>query len=165
MEKIGDILEKAIKYTIVVLMGIMIITTIISVGQRYIIGSAFNWTEELDSYILIWCTFLGVAVSYRHMDLVFLDLFVKMLPKRAKNAVALAVHLVCLAFIAYIFVTSLQYGLSPAIFMRKSTTLRCSMFVPFVCIPLSMFLMILFNFELLPKLIKDCFPGKAKEEV
>ena len=77
MEKIGDSLEKAIKYTIVVLMGIMIITTIISVGQRYIIGSAFNWTEELDSYILIWCTFLGVAVSYRHMDLVFLDLFVE----------------------------------------------------------------------------------------
>ncbi|MCJ7856634.1 TRAP transporter small permease [Lachnospiraceae bacterium NSJ-143] len=165
MEKIGDILEKAIKYLIVVLMGIMIVTTIIAVGQRYIVGSAFNWTEELDSYILVWCTFLGVAVSYRHADLVFLDIFVKMLPEKAKNIVAFIIHMVCLAFIVYIFFTSLQYGMSPAIFNRKSTTLRCSMFVPFAVIPLSTLLMILFNFELLPKLFKSCFASGRQGEV
>jgi len=165
VKKKGDILEKAIKYVIVVLMAIMIISTIVAVIQRYIFGSSFNWTEELDSYILVWCTFLGVAVSYRHADLVFLDLFVKMLPERAKNIVALLVHLVCLIFVVYIFYTSLQYGLSPAIFNRKSTALRCSMFVPFVCIPISMFLMILFNWELLPKLIKACFAPSSQKEV
>ena len=146
-------------------MGIMIVTTIIAVGQRYVMGSSFNWTEELDSYILVWCTFLGVAISYRHMDLVFLDLFVNLLPVKAKNIVALIMHLVCLAFIVYIFVTSLQYGLSPSIYLRKSTTLRCSMFLPFACIPISMFLMILFNFELLPKLFKACFANSSQKEV
>jgi len=165
VRKIGDGLEKAIKYLLVVLMAIMIITTIIAVIQRYIFGSSFNWTEELDSYILVWCTFLGVAISYRHMDLVFLDLFVNLLPKRLKNIVALIVHLICLVFIVYIFFTSLQYGLSPALFNRKSTALRCSMFVPFASIPLSMFLMILFNFELLPKLFKACAKSESKGEV
>ncbi len=156
MERIGDGLERIIKWILIVLMAVMITTTIIAVIQRYIFGSSFSWTEELDSYILVWCSFLGVAVSYRHIDLVFLDLFVNMLPKRFKNILAFIVHLVCLAFIVYIFVTSLQYGLSPALYNRKSTALGCSMFVPFASIPLSMFMMILFNFELIPKLLKAC---------
>lgn len=163
MRKIGDILEQGIKYVLIVLMTIMITTTVVAVIQRYIFGTSFSWTEELDSYILVWCTFLGVAISYRHMDLVFLDLFVNLLPKRLKNIVALIVHIVCLVFIVYIFFTSLEYGLSPALFRRKSTSLGCSMFVPFSSIPVSMFLMILFNFELLPKLVKACFESDKKE--
>ena len=161
IKKVGDIIEKIVLAFIAALMGIMICVTVVAVIQRYLVGHSFNWVEEFCSYILIWVTFMGVAVSYRHFDLVLLNLFTQMLPKKAQAILELIVHLCCMALIAYIGCTSLKYGLSLSVFMRKSTTLGFSMFVPFSSLPIGFALMFLFSLENIPDMLHKIKTGEA----
>jgi len=159
VKKIGDTIEKIILVLIAILMGTMITVTVFAVVQRYIIGHSFSWCEELSSYTLIWVTFLGAAVCYRHYDLVLLNLFTGMLPEKHRNTLELITHLICMVLIAYIAVTALKYGLSPSLFKRKSTTLRFSMFVPFSSIPVGFALMFLFSLENIPDMLRRIREG------
>ena len=155
LTKIGDVLEKLILAVVALLMGVMIVATVIAVVQRYVVGSAFNWAEEFCGYDMVWCAFLGAAVAFRHHDLVLLDLFTRMLPQKIRKAVRLITHVICLVLIAYLAYTSLRYSLSPAIFMRRCTTLPFTMFVPFVSVPIGLFVMFLFGLENLPAILSD----------
>ena len=160
IKKIGDIIEKIMFVIIAILTGMIICVTVVAVVQRYVVGHSFNWCEELCSYTLVWITFLGAAISYRHFDLVLLNLFTNMLPKRAQAVLELIVHLCCMALILYIAVTSYKYGLSPSLFKRKSTTLGFSMFVPFSSIPVGMALMFIFSLENIPDMIRKIRTGE-----
>lgn len=155
LKKFGDALEKVILALVAALMGLMIVVTVVAVVQRYIVGSAFNWAEEFCGYDLVWCAFLGSAVCFRHADLVLLDLFVNMMPEKLRKISRLVTHLICLVLIGYLFVTSAKYSMTPSIFMRKSTTLPFTMFVPFVSVPIGSFFMLLFGLENLPEMIAD----------
>ena len=155
LTKIGDVLEKLILAVVALLMGVMIVATVIAVVQRYVVGSAFNWAEEFCGYDMVWCAFLGAAVAFRHHDLVLLDLFTRMLPQEIRKAVRLITHVICLVLIAYLAYTSLRYSLSPSIFMRRCTTLPFTMFVPFVSVPIGLFVMFLFGLENLPAILSD----------
>ena len=159
VKKAGDIIEKIILFLIAVLMGVMIVVTVFAVVQRYILGYSFSWCEELCSYTLIWVTFLGAAVCYRHYDLVLLNLFTGMLPDKHRHILEFITHLICMALIAYIAVTALKYGLAPSLFKRKSTTLRFSMFVPFSSIPVGFALMFLFSLENVPDMLRRIRTG------
>ena len=155
LTKIGDVLEKLILAVVALLMGVMIVATVIAVVQRYVVGSAFNWAEEFCGYDMVWCAFLGAAVAFRHHDLVLLDLFTRMLPQKIRKAVRLITHVICLVLIAYLAYTSLRYSFSPSIFMRRCTTLPFTMFVPFVSVPIGLFVMFLFGLENLPAILSD----------
>ncbi|MDD5833199.1 MAG: TRAP transporter small permease [Clostridiales bacterium] len=160
IKRIGDLIERIILVIIGFLVCLMICVTVCAVVQRYIIGSSFRWCEELSSYSLIWVTFLGAAVSYRHYDLVLLNLFTGMLPKKYRSTLELIVHIICMALIVYIAYSSLRYGLSPSLMKRKSTTLGFSMFVPFSSVPIGFFLMLLFSIENIPDLINAIKTGE-----
>ncbi len=159
VKKIGDIVERIILVIIAILMGVMITVTVFAVVQRYIVGHSFSWCEELSSYTLIWVTFLGAAVCYRHYDLVLLNLFTGMMPEKHRAVLELVTHLICMVLIAYIAWTGLKYGLSPSLFKRKSTTLRFSMFVPFSSIPIGFALMFLFSLENIPDMVRRIRTG------
>ena len=156
LTKIGDVLEKLILAVVALLMGVMIVATVIAVVQRYVVGSAFNWAEEFCGYDMVWCAFLGAAVAFRHHDLVLLDLFTRMLPQKIRKAVRL--HHTCdlsgVNCLSGLF-ASLRYSLSPSIFMRRCTTLPFTMFVPFVSVPIGLFVMFLFGLENLPAILSD----------
>ena len=160
IKKIGDVIEKIALIFIAILMGVMICSTVVAVVQRYIVGHSFNWVEELCSYILIWVTFIGAAVSYRHFDLVLLNLFTKMLPEKFQAVLEFIVHMCCMAMILFVAYTSLKYGLSLSIFMRKSTTLGFSMFVPFSSLPIGFALMFIFSLENIPDMIHRIRTGE-----
>ena len=78
-----------------------------------------------------------------------------MLPQKIRKAVRLITHVICLVLIAYLAYTSLRYSLSPSIFMRRCTTLPFTMFVPFVSVPIGLFIMFLFGLENLPAILSD----------
>ena len=141
LTKIGDVLEKLILAVVALLMGVMIVATVIA--------------EEFCGYDMVWCAFLGAAVAFRHHDLVLLDLFTRMLPQKIRKAVRLITHVICLVLIAYLAYTSLRYSLSPSIFMCRCTTLPFTMFVPFVSVPIGLFVMFLFGLENLPAILSD----------
>lgn len=155
IKKIGDGIEKITMSIIAIFMGVMIIVAVAAVILRYIFHSAPNWTEELCAYLMIWSTFLGVAVAYRHFELTLLDMFVNKLPLKIQAIVRLIVHIIVTVTIAWLAVTGIQYGTSPSLLYRKSTTLPVSMFVPFSSVPIGFILMFLFSLENIPGMIKE----------
>lgn len=65
-----------------------------------------------------------------------------------------------MAMILFVAYTSLKYGLSLSIFMRKSTTLGFSMFVPFSSLPIGFALMFIFSLENIPDMIHRIRTGE-----
>jgi C4-dicarboxylate transporter DctQ subunit len=156
MRKAMDILEKIIIAIVGGSMAVMVTIVVIAVIRRYLFGTTWIWVDELAVYCMIWATFLGVAVCFRRFDLVLLDFFIDLVPKRVSSVIAVIVHLASMAFIAYIFYTSLKYALSPVISLKISTGLGISMFFPFICIAIGFGCMFLFGLENIPTVIKPC---------
>lgn len=153
IHKIFDSLEKIVRLFIALAMGIMVVVVAISVFKRYFFGTTYIWADELVTYSMVWATFLGVAVGFRHFDLVLLDLFVGLMPKKLNAICSILAHFISLAFIAYIIVTSFNFAFSPAIALKNSTGLGVSMLYPFISIPIGFGLMFLFGLEGIPKVL------------
>ena len=62
---VSDALDKLCSVLIVVMLGLMVIIT----GAQIICRTwftALTWSDEVTRYLLIWSTFLGASVVYRH---------------------------------------------------------------------------------------------------
>jgi TRAP-type C4-dicarboxylate transport system permease small subunit len=47
-------------------LGAMIVSTLIGVADRFVIGSGLPWPEELARFLLIWTSLLSAAVTAKH---------------------------------------------------------------------------------------------------
>lgn len=88
--------ERAIAMILLVCATLLIF---VSAVMRYA-GVPLNWSLELSLFMFAWCVFLSADVALREDRMVNLDLFVNLLPKRAKSALAVLCLTVILAFLA-----------------------------------------------------------------
>lgn len=56
-------IDKAIRYLLVFIMGILVITVIWQVFTRYVLQSPSTFTDELSRFLLIWVSLLGAAYA------------------------------------------------------------------------------------------------------
>lgn len=75
---------------------------------RYVLGSSAAWTEEIARYLLIVVCFVGSAMGVRRNSHIHVEFAYRFLPAAAGRAVATAVDLVRLAFLAYGTVLAVQ---------------------------------------------------------
>lgn len=146
-------IEWLVKLLVAIAMFLMTVIVTVCVVKRYCFGTTFIWADELVRYLMIWLTFLGASVAFRHFDLVLLDLFIGLMPKKIGSFIIIIVHFITLIFIGFIFYISLTYTLSPAIVTKSSTGLGISMMYPFLALPIGFGLMLLFGLENIPKVI------------
>ena len=59
-KKFSDIIDKICLVLIVLMLGVMVLVTMAQIICRTA-GSALQWSEELNRYLLIWSTFLGAS--------------------------------------------------------------------------------------------------------
>lgn len=74
---------------------------------RYVVHSSLPWTEEAASFLFIWLTFLGAAITYRERGHPTVMVLVQRFP-RALQRIALLVAHVIVILVALVFV---YYGL------------------------------------------------------
>ena len=137
-----DRIEWLVKILAAAAMFLMIAIVAVCVVKRYCFGTSFIWSDELVRYLMIWSTFLGAAVGFRHFDLVLLDLFIGLLPKKFASFLTIIVHFVTLVLIGYVFYISFNYTFSPAVALKNSTGLGISMLYPFLALPVGFGLML-----------------------
>ena len=65
----------------------LLITVLLLVGviSRYVFGYPLVWSEEVVSIAFIWLTMLGAAIALDRQEHLRLNLFVDMLPDRARD--------------------------------------------------------------------------------
>lgn len=108
----------------VVALCVVVASVSYGVITRYITASSATWATELASLSFTWVVFLGAAGAMRRHMHVSIDALTRLLPKGFERAVAWAVDVLILAFLAY--TTYLAVLITIEAYRRPSPVLRIS---------------------------------------
>lgn len=134
LDPVSDLLDKVCSVLIVAMLGAMVVIT----GAQIVCRTwftALTWSEELTRYLLVWSTFLGATVVYRHSGNIAITVVQERLPAKVSKTLRALVHAVCLALFTVILIVSVPYCAS---LPRTATTLPLRMSTVYLCIPISM---------------------------
>lgn len=79
------------------------------VVRRYVFNTGFSWTLELTSVCFAIMIFTGISYGVRVGSHIGVDALVKLMPEQARRVTAIAVVLLCLAYVVLVLVGSTQY--------------------------------------------------------
>lgn len=96
--KCYSLLDDLIKYAIVIVFLVMVITGSAQVFNRYILNQSLSWGEELQKFSHIWLIFLTIPVAYRNRAHLGMNLFYRKMSKQSRFIFDLIIHLLWLAF-------------------------------------------------------------------
>jgi TRAP-type C4-dicarboxylate transport system permease small subunit len=86
----------------VVIMAMVTALVAVAVFFRYFINNPISASDELAALLLVWLTFLGAAVATRRRMHPSVNLFVRFLPSKAREYIAVVVRVCELSFLAYL---------------------------------------------------------------
>ena len=96
--KCYHLLDELIKYAIVIIFLVMVITGLAQVFNRYILNQSLSWGEELQKFSHIWLIFLTIPVAYKNRAHLGMNLFYRKMSRQSKFVFDLIIHLLWLSF-------------------------------------------------------------------
>ena len=136
---ISDALDKICSAAIVLMLGAMVIIT----GAQIICRTwftALSWSDEVTRYLLIWSTFLGATVVYRHNGHISVTVLQDAVKPKVAKALRVAVHAICFVLFAVLFYYSTLYCIK---LKKTATAMPIKMKWIYMCIPISMVMMMI----------------------
>lgn len=136
---VSDALDRLCSVLIVIMLGAMVVIT----GAQIIFRTwftALSWSDEVTRYLLIWSTFLGASVVYRHSGHISITIVQDMAPPRIGKAMRVLVHAVCFALFTVLLIFSSRYCMK---LNKTATALPIKMKYIYLCIPISMAIMMI----------------------
>ncbi|TXK81474.1 TRAP transporter small permease [Paenibacillus sp. N3.4] len=95
----------------------MILIVTVQVITRKLFNYVFHWSEEITMVLLIWFSFMGIAIGFREKLHLAIDSFTVKLPKSVNNVIDKLVSIGSIAFGIYL----IKYGWDFAVLMNSST--------------------------------------------
>ena len=136
---ISDALDKICSVAIVLMLGAMVIIT----GAQIICRTwftALSWSDEVTRYLLIWSTFLGATVVYRHNGHISVTLLQDAVSPKLAKALRVLVHAICFVLFAVLLHYSTLYCMK---LKKTATAMPIKMKWIYMCIPVSMVIMMI----------------------
>ena len=94
---------------LIALMATMALLVITNVVARYVFNHSFVWAEEVSRYMMIWGGFLGSGLVLRIGAHLAVDVFQDLLPRRAAQALRVAVVAVLAATLLAMLWLGIEY--------------------------------------------------------
>ena len=149
---VTNIIDKTIKYILVVLMGVL---TVLGVYQ--VIGRAFGavpaWTEELIRFLFVWASCVGAAIGIKEHIHIGIDVIVNLLPKIGQKISAILVQLLLLGF--DVFIIKVGFDMVQKTMTQPSPALRLPMGYVYLAVPVMGILGIWYSVLEIIKLIRE----------
>ncbi len=139
LSPVSDALDKLCSAAIVLMLGAMVVIT----GAQIVCRTwftALSWSDEVTRYLLIWSTFLGATVVYRHNGHIAVTLLHDAVSPRVAKALRVAVHAICFVLFAVLLYYSTLYCMK---LKKTATALPIKMKYIYSCIPVSMLIMMI----------------------
>ena len=136
---ISDALDKVCSVLIVLMLGTMVIIT----GAQIVCRTwftALSWSDEVTRYLLIWSTFLGATVVYRHNGHISVTLLQDAVSPKIAKALRILVHAICFALFTVLLYYSTLYCMK---LKKTATAMPIKMKWIYMCIPVSMAIMMI----------------------
>lgn len=139
--RIKNILDKAVNYTVIFLMAMIVMVVSAQVFSRYVLNSPLTWSEELARYLFVWIVFTASVVVFRENRHMSVDFFVTLFPKIIRKRLDTVAKLIITVFLIVMIYVSPEII---TITMRQlSPTLSIPMGVIYLAFPASLSLMLL----------------------
>lgn len=100
------LLRVALVFCVFILVSVMIM----QVFMRYVFSNPFVWAEELSRYMMIFSIMIGSTLVVNESRHVKVDIFVNMLPARARYAAKLMVELLFIGMSVFLVVQGVLYA-------------------------------------------------------
>ena len=137
LDPVSDALDKVCSVLIVIMLGLMVVITTAQIICRTCF-TALSWSDEVTRYLLVWSTFLGASVVYRHSAHISVTILQDRVPERVGKAMRIAVHAICLVLFTVLLLYSIRYC---GKLNKTATALPIKMKYIYLCIPISMAIM------------------------
>ena len=134
LDPVSDALDKVCSVLIVIMLGLMVVITTAQIICRTWF-TALSWSDEVTRYLLIWSTFLGASVVYRHSGHISVTILQEKVPAGVGKAMRIAVHAICLVLFTVLLYYSARYC---GKLNKTATALPIKMKYIYLCIPISM---------------------------
>ena len=131
---VSNALDKLCSVLIVIMLGLMVLIT----GAQIVCRTwftALTWSDEVTRYLLIWSTFLGASVVYRHSGHISVTIVQDAVPPRLSKILRVAVHVICFVLFTVLLYFSCTYCMK---LNKTATTLPIKMKYIYLCVPISM---------------------------
>ncbi len=90
----------------VVAIGLMVLSILLQVFFRYVLGNPLAWSEEAARFCMLWMTGFMAPLAYRRGGFVAIDMVVRMLPARVGEVLSFGLLLIALL----VLVTAIPIG-------------------------------------------------------
>lgn len=134
---VSNLLDTVCSAAIVFMLGAMVIITAAQIVCRTWF-TALSWSDEVTRYLLIWSTFLGATVVYRHNGHISVTLLQDAVSPKLAKALRVLVHAICFVLFAVLFHYSSLYCMK---LKKTATAMPIKMKYIYSCIPVSMAIM------------------------
>lgn len=137
-----NILIKVLDYILsrlsIAIMSMLVLTVLLQVFMRYIVGSPVTFTEELSRFLLIWLGLLAASYAYRQRMHLALDLLILKLEGRRRNILNIIIHSLIALFSAVVLVYGgVQLVVLTWVLNQFSPALGVSMSYVYLVLPIS----------------------------
>ncbi len=87
---------------------IMVVSISIEVLFRYFFNMPLSWCEELARFAMIWMSFIGTAIAYRHRDLVTMNIIDRIVSRRVSIVCNILASVLALSFFGILLYGEIQ---------------------------------------------------------
>ena len=98
IKTIRDLLVRGLAIFLIAAFALLTLDVLWGVFSRYVLGGQSRWTEEVATYLLVWISLLGAALTYEEQGHLGVDYFVNKLDPAARRLAAIIVEVVVLVF-------------------------------------------------------------------
>lgn len=104
MTRLKQIIDKALAWTVIVVMAVLVLDVLWQVFTRFVLRSPSSFTEELARYLLIWVGLLGASYAAGRRMHLAVDLLPMKLTGRRKHYLRLVIEGLALLFAVLVLV-------------------------------------------------------------
>ncbi|MCC5969042.1 MAG: TRAP transporter small permease [Pararhodobacter sp.] len=110
MKRLQHLYASVLRGVLAGLIGLLLVVLVTQVVLRYGFGISLIWADEVSRHMLIWATFLGVALAYERGELAGVTMLRDALPRRAGLALAIFGNLLAIGLLVTLVIYGLRYA-------------------------------------------------------
>lgn len=110
MSRFAQIYTTALKWILVSLLACLLAIMGAQIVFRYGLNSSLIWAEESCRYLLIWASFIGIALAYERGEIAAVELLRDVLSRKAGLALSIIVNLAGAGLCAVLVYYGLRYA-------------------------------------------------------
>lgn len=158
VKKFYHYLSKIEEYLGLFLLVAMIVSVVLQVFSRYIMGKPFVWTEEASRFFFVWLIMFEMGYCIKKRAHIKVELFVDMMPAKVQLALNVIMKVLTMGFFVYLIPYSVQLAMAQHKIISTALQLPYSWIYGSVAIGSVLVLL-----HLIESLLFDTFPQRKED--